>query len=68
MKIEPEDEKVVLKHDRMQKKSRFIVNMVNPRFHNYSRPLLLAITVGLLTFILMVCTCLMMMAVKPKQT
>jgi len=65
------DAKVVIETGRTQsvaKRSRFIVNMVNPRFQNYSRPLLLAITVGLLTFILIVCTCVILMAVKPKQT
>jgi len=52
----------------IQKKSRFIVNMVNPRFQNYNRPLLLALLVGFLTFFLMILTFIMMMAAKPKRT
>jgi len=49
-------------------RTRFIVNMVNPRFQNYNRPLLLAILVGTLTFLLMMITFILVMSAEPKKT
>jgi len=69
--VKPEGEKAVPEGRRPSvgfKKSAFIVNMVNPRFQNYNRPLLLALMVGLLTSLLMVCTCVLVMSGKPKMT
>lgn len=56
------------KENSRAEKTRFIVNMVNPRFQNYNRPLLLAILVGGLTFVLMIITFSLVMSAEPKKT
>jgi len=56
------------KQNSRAEKTKFIVNMVNPRFQNYNRPLLLAILVGGLTFVLMIATFALVMSAEPKKT
>ena len=50
-----------------KKKTDFIVNMVNPRFHNYDKPLCLALTVALFTMITIIIMALGLIAQPPKD-
>jgi len=50
------------------KKTRFIMNIVDPRYQNYSRPLMIIILVAVLKFVLMITTFRILMSVEPKKT
>jgi len=50
------------------KKTWFIMNMVDPRYQNYTRPLMLAILVAVLKFVLMITTFITVMSRSPKKT
>lgn len=50
------------------KKTRFTMNIVDPRYQNYSRPLMIIILVAVLKFVLMITTFNIVMSVEPKKT
>jgi len=50
-----------------KKKTDFIVNMVNPKFHNYDKPLCLALTVALFTIALVIIMAGVLVAQPPKD-
>jgi len=47
--------------------TKIIMDMVEPRFQNYNRPLLLSMLVAILTFGVMITTFCIVMSVEPKK-
>jgi len=50
------------------KKPMFIMNMLQSRYQNYSRPLMVVSLVAVLKFVLMITTFIIVMSAEPKKT